>query len=65
MLFWCTGLYSARNTYYSKMVNLQRGVRAHAASNTPPLDERFNFGKQGSAKAFVPRVFPKLVYDDE
>ena len=54
-----------RNTYYTKMVNLQRGIRAHSASNTPPLDERLNFGKQGSAQAFVPRVFPKGVYRDE
>mmetsp|Transcript_6092 Transcript_6092/g.11642 ORF Transcript_6092/g.11642 Transcript_6092/m.11642 type:complete len:117 (-) Transcript_6092:168-518(-) len=51
-------------TYYSKMVNLQRGVRAHGASNTPPLDERLNFDKKGSALAYRPKLFPELVYQE-
>jgi hypothetical protein len=47
------------------MVNLQRGIRAHGATNTPPIDERFNFGKEGSALDFVPRIFPDLLYEEK
>ncbi len=48
--------------YYEKSVNADKGIRAHKASNTPPMDERFNFGKAGSARAYVPQIFPASVY---
>jgi hypothetical protein len=47
------------------MLNLQRGVTAHKASNTPPVDERFNFGKEGSARAYRPKIFPPRVYEQQ
>ena len=52
-----------RKTYFEKAYNLQKGIRVHKASNTPPIDERFNFGKVGSAAAYLPRIFPAHVYE--
>lgn len=53
---------NCRKTYYDKAYNLQKGIRVHKASNTPPIDERFNFGKPGSAVAYRPKIFPAHIY---
>lgn len=50
------------NIYYGKMLNLERNVTAHSASNTPPMDERFDFGRKGSAVSYQPRIFPDSFY---
>ena len=60
----CDMLSSYRELYYSKMYNLDRGIHAHKASNTPPTDERFNFGKSGSAQAYRPKIFPASTYPE-
>lgn len=57
-------LHFIRGLYYQKIVNLERGIHAHKASNTPPIDERFNFGKKGSAASYIPRIFPPRIYEE-
>jgi hypothetical protein len=49
-------------TYYSRMLNKERNVTSHPASNTPPMDERLNFGKKDAAVNFVPKIFPESYY---
>ena len=48
--------------YYTRVRNRALNVAAHAASNTPPMDERINFGKEGSSMNHEPRVFPSSFY---
>lgn len=53
------------SNYYNKALNAQRGIYAHKASNTVPIDERFNFGKLGSAAAYRPMIFTPPIYTGE
>lgn len=51
--------------YYEKAFNLKQGIRSHKASNTVPIDERFNFGRVGSAKQYRPKIFPSYIYENQ
>lgn len=48
--------------YYSRTLNKMNNVTGHKPTNTPPMDDRINFGKKGSARAYVPRIFPDSFY---
>eukprot|EP01034_Spumella_vulgaris_P024958 gene24958-31359_t len=48
--------------YYTRVFNKMNNIHSHKATNTPPMDDRLNFGQKGSAKAFVPRIFPDSFY---
>jgi hypothetical protein len=50
-------------TYYSRVRNRALGLTAHTPSNTPPMDERFNYGRAGSSTAYEPRIFPASFYE--
>jgi hypothetical protein len=49
-------------TYYTRMLNKQRQISSHPPSNTPPMDERINFGKKGTAVSYHPKIFPDSFY---
>jgi len=51
------------STYYTRVRNRALGVTAHSPSNTPPMDERFNYGRAGSSIAYEPRIFPDSFYE--
>lgn len=48
--------------YYLRTLNKMKNVTGHKATNTPPMDDRLNFGKKGSARGYVPRIFPDSFY---
>jgi len=48
--------------FYTRMYNRDRGIGGHKPTNTPPMDERINFGKPGSAINHVPRILPESYY---
>lgn len=51
------------NVYYTRVLNkLAGGINEHKPTNTPPMDERINFGKKGSAMNYIPRIFPESFY---
>lgn len=50
-------------TFYSRVRARTLGVTAHSPSNTPPMDERFNYGRPGSSVSYVPRIFPASFYE--
>lgn len=50
-------------TYYTRIRNRALNITAHTASNTPPMDERFNYGRKGSSINFEPKIFPKSFYE--
>jgi hypothetical protein len=53
------------DVYYTRTRNKELKINAHSASNTPPMDERINFGQKDSAINYIPKIFPDSFYQSE
>jgi len=51
------------NTFYQGLFRKAGGKNEHTPSNTPPVDDRLNFGVPGSVLRFEPRIFPATLYE--